>query len=56
MFKLKIFKNTSRKCKSINVIKNYEESRKKVYKTIKKEVTQDMTEDETVAKKSFIYY
>ena len=38
MFELKIFKNVSRKRTSTNVIKKDEESRRKICKTIKKEI------------------
>ena len=57
MFELEIFKNISRKRTSTNAIRKDEESRKKVCKTTKKEITHDnVTKDETVVRKSFMYY
>lgn len=57
MFELEILKNVSRKRTSTNTIKKDEESRKKVCETTKKEITHDnITKDETVARKLFMYY
>lgn len=57
MFEFKILKNISRKRKSTNAIRKGEESRRRACETIKKRITQDdMTEDETVARESFIYH
>ncbi len=56
MFELEILKNISRKRISTNAIRKDEESRKKACKTAKKGTTDDdVTEDKTVARKSFMY-
>lgn len=57
MFELKILKNTSRKRTRTNAIEKDEESRKRVCETTKKEITHDdVTKDEIIVRKSFLYH
>ena len=56
IFELKILKNISRKRTSTNAIREDKESRKRVCKTTKKEITNDdVTKDKTIIRKSFMY-
>lgn len=57
MFELKILKNTSRKRTRTNIIEKDEESRKRVCETTKKKITHDdVTKDEIIVRKSFLYH